>query len=132
MRRPRRRFGFLRRQLSISCQMKLPHADQAIVDIAKLRDYSLNPLHPEGKHKARVFAATLGFSAFDAEKLRAMIFTGISTEEATAGVADEHGERYTIDFETEGLRGMVTIRTAWIIDRGATVPRMISCYVKRK
>ena len=71
--------------------MKLPHADQAIIDIAKLRDYSLNPLHPEGKHKARVFAATLGFSAYDAEKLRAMIFTGISTEEATAGVADEHG-----------------------------------------
>ena len=27
-------------------EMKLPHAEQAIVDIAKLRDYCLNPLHP--------------------------------------------------------------------------------------
>ena len=112
--------------------MKLPHADQALVDIAKLRDYSLNPLHPEGKHKARVFAAALGFSPPDAEKLRTMIIAAISTEDATSGATDEHGARYAVDFSTQGLRGMVTIRTAWIIDRGETVPRMVSCYVKRK
>ena len=98
--------------------MKLPNADQAVADIAKLRDYSLNPLHPEGKHKARVFAASLGLSASDAERLRAMISTAISTEEATTGASDEHGARYTVDFETQGLRGMVTIRTAWIVDTG--------------
>lgn len=40
--------------------MKLPNADRAIVDVAKLRDYCLNPNHEEGKHKARVFAASLG------------------------------------------------------------------------
>lgn len=112
--------------------MRLPHADQAIIDIAKLRDYSLNPLHPEGKHNARVFAATIGFSVADAEKLQAMIVNPISREEATAGVADEHGERFVVDFATQGLRGMVTIRTAWIVDRGETLPRLVSCYVKRK
>ena len=112
--------------------MKLPHADQAIIEIAKLRDYSLNQQHPEGKHKARAFAASLEFSARDAEKLRSMIFAAILTEEATAGATDEHGERYVVDFETQGLRGMVTIRTAWIIDRGETAPRLVSCYVKRK
>ena len=37
--------------------MKLPNADQAIVLIAKLRDYSLDESHGEGQHKARVFAA---------------------------------------------------------------------------
>jgi hypothetical protein len=35
--------------------MKLPNAEKAVVDIVKLRDYSLNPHHPEGKHKARAF-----------------------------------------------------------------------------
>ena len=112
--------------------MKLPHADQASVDIAKLRDYSLNPHHPEGKHKARVFASRLGFSASDAEKLRALIIDAISVEEAIAGEPDEHGQRYAVDFATQGLHGMVTIRTAWIVDRGETVPRLVSCYVKRK
>jgi hypothetical protein len=112
--------------------MKLPNAERAIIDIEKLRDYSLNPLHPEGKHKARVFAGTLGLSAADAEKLRAMISTAISTEEASQGPADEHGERFVLDFATQGLRGKVTIRTAWIVDRDETVPRLVSCYVKRK
>jgi hypothetical protein len=40
------------------------------VEIAKLRDYSLDPGHQEGKHKARVFAAALGLEKEDAEWLR--------------------------------------------------------------
>jgi len=35
--------------------MKVPNADRAVVDIRKLRDYCLNLLHDEGKHKARLF-----------------------------------------------------------------------------
>ena len=54
--------------------MKLPNADQAVVDIAKLRDYCLNPLHPVGKHKARVFRSALGFTIDDAERLRETSF----------------------------------------------------------
>jgi hypothetical protein len=112
--------------------MKLPHADRAIIDIAKLRNYTLNPLHPEGKHKARIFASLLGFTAADAETLRIMILSAVLTAEALEGVKDEHGQRFVVDFATEGLRGIVTIRTAWIIDEGETAPRLVSSYVKRK
>jgi hypothetical protein len=45
---------------------KLPNAERAVVEIEKLRDYSLNPGHDEGKHKARVFRAALGFTRADA------------------------------------------------------------------
>jgi len=31
--------------------MKLPNANRAFVDITKLRDYSLDVVHKEGKHK---------------------------------------------------------------------------------
>jgi hypothetical protein len=41
--------------------MKLPNAERAFIDMAKLRDYSLSATHPEGK--ARVFAAALGLDA---------------------------------------------------------------------
>jgi hypothetical protein len=61
-----------------------------------------------------------------------MILVAISTHEATQGVTDEHGTRYRVDFEAQGLRDSVTIRTAWHIDAGETVPRLVSCYVKRK
>ena len=112
--------------------MKLPNADRAVVDTAKLRDYSLNPSHPVGKHKARVFASSLGFNTSDADMLREMILSNVLQQEATQGKADEHGARYTVDFETQGLFGIVMIRTAWIIDTGETAPRLVSCYVKRK
>lgn len=112
--------------------MKLPNAERAVVDIEKLRDYSLNPNHPEGKHKARIFAALLGFTAADAERLREMILIAVLAQESMCGATDEHGTRYAVDFEAQGLRSMVTIRTAWIIDAGETIPRLVSCYVKRK
>lgn len=112
--------------------MKLPNADRAVVNIEKLRDYSLNSAHDEGKHKARVFAALLGFTAADAEKLREIILTAVLSQESMPGTTDKHGTRYAVDFEAKGLRGAVTIRTAWIIDAGETVPRLVSCYVKRK
>ena len=35
--------------------MKLPNADAATVDDAKVRDYLLSPEHPVGRFKARVF-----------------------------------------------------------------------------
>ncbi len=111
---------------------KLPAAEHARVPLEKLRDYSLNPQHDKGGHKARVFAAVLGFTGVDAERLREMILAAVLTMEAQPGAADEHGERYTVDFEAAGLHGVVIIRTAWIIDAGETVPRLVSCYVKRK
>jgi hypothetical protein len=112
--------------------VRLPNAERAAVDIGKLRGYSLNSSHPEGKHKARVFAALLGFTAADAEKLREMILDAVLTCEATRGVTDTHGTRYKVDLETQGLRGPLTIRTAWHIDADGTVPRLVSCYVIRK
>jgi hypothetical protein len=55
--------------LSHSAHVKLPNAERAFLDIAKLRDYSLSPQHKEGRHKARVFASALGLDASDAEWL---------------------------------------------------------------
>lgn len=49
--------------------MLIPNAERAVADIRKLRDYCLNPLHDEGKHKARLFAA-VGITADEAEDLR--------------------------------------------------------------
>jgi hypothetical protein len=112
--------------------VKLPNAERAVVDVAKLRDYSLNAVHSEGKHKAHVFRSALGFTAADVERLREVILAAVVANEAAQGVTDEHGTRYRVDFEMQGLRGAVTIRTAWHIDSGEAVPRLVSCYVKRK
>ena len=65
--------------------MTLPNAERAIVDIRKLRDYCLNPLHDEGQHKARLFATTLGMTADDAESLRDLLLKAVTTHEAHLG-----------------------------------------------
>jgi hypothetical protein len=108
----------------------LPNADKAIVPLEKLRDYSLNPSHDRGKHKARVFASALGMTQTDAPRLRDMILQAVLINEAVETDTNKHGTRYTMDFQALGVNGAVTIRTAWIIDAGETVPRLVSCYVK--
>ena len=44
---------------------RLPRADRAVVPREKLEGYLLNPEHEIGRHKARVFAATLGIRRGD-------------------------------------------------------------------
>jgi hypothetical protein len=48
--------------------VKLPHADRAVVDDAKVRDYLLSPSHPVGRFKAHFFSG-LGFSQDQWESL---------------------------------------------------------------
>jgi hypothetical protein len=78
--------------------MKLPNAKKAVVDIAKLRDYSLNLNHPEGKHKARVFREKLAIGRDDADQLRQWILEAILTEEAREQKSTVYGRRFIVDF----------------------------------
>jgi hypothetical protein len=110
--------------------MRLPAGDRAIVDIAKLRDYCLNPSHPRGKHKARVFAATLGLSMNHAEFLREHLLQAAMSVNVTQGSVDAFGRRYWM--ETEIVRGSnrAVLRSAWIIRGSENVPRLVTCYVQ--
>jgi hypothetical protein len=49
---------------------RLPHGDEAILDIRKIKDYCLSPSHPRGRHKARVFREALDLQRRDAVWLR--------------------------------------------------------------
>jgi len=109
--------------------MKLPGGDNAIVDIAKLRDYCLDPQHPRGRHKARVFAATLGLAQTDAEFLREALLRAAREADAVGGEADEYGDRFTVDFELDRGDRRAAVRSAWILLRGETAPRLTSCFV---
>jgi hypothetical protein len=109
--------------------VKLPNADQAVVDLDKLRGYCLNPAHPRGRHKARVFAAALGITAREAAWLRMAFLRAARQRHAVAGRADAHGRRYHLDLEVFGPKGAAPVRTTWIIRAGETAPRLTSCFV---
>ena len=103
---------------------------RAIVDVAKLRDYCLNPAHPRGRHKARVFASTPGLTRVDAEFLREAWLLVTREQDATEGNADEYGERSTIDFSLVRHPRRAVVRSTWIVVRGERFPRLTSCYVR--
>jgi len=113
--------------------MRLPNAERAVVDIEKLRDYSLNPNHPEGKHKARVFLAALGFKADNAERLRELILEAILTKEAEPQQPTSYGQRFVVDFQVSGtekhVETFVTVRSTWMIRNDEDFPRLTSCFI---
>jgi hypothetical protein len=118
--------------LLLSFEMKLPGGERAIVDIAKLHDYCLNPAHPRGRHKARVFAATLGLTATDAEFPCEELLRAAREANATPGDGDEYGERYAVDFKLARGDRQAMVRSTWIVSRSDPVPRLTSCFVLLK
>lgn len=106
----------------------IPNAENAAVDIRKLRDYFLNPEHDEGKHKARLFSSILGITADNAEELRQILLEIVKTHEVKLGRRDGFGQRYTLDFTLEWQNRSATIRSGWIIEAGSDVPRLTTCY----
>src|SRR5215213_4188293 len=109
--------------------MRLPNANRAFVDLAKLRDYCLNPSHPRGQHKASVFFAVLGLTASDAVGLQAALLDAARRLDAIIGARDQYGQRYTIDVLMVGPTGQGTVRSAWIVRADEDYPRLTTCYV---
>ncbi len=109
--------------------MKLPNAENAFIDIRKLRDYCLNMEHLRGRDKARVFVATLGLTADDAQELQAAILKAVLIHPAQPARVDEYGRRFAVDFVLKRGERTATIRTSWIIRRGENFPRLTSCYM---
>ena len=109
--------------------MRLPNADRAVGKIQKLTEYSLNPWHDAGKHKARVFRAALGITVDDAEWLREQILEIIREAEAYPGGISVFGEKYVVDILLKKGERKAVMRTAWMIDHGTDFPRLTSCYI---
>src|SRR5271155_4199538 len=109
--------------------MKLPGAERALVDIAKIRDYSLNFVHKEGKHKARVFASALDLTEDDADWLRKILLDVVRQHDCQLGRSTAFGQRYIVDFPLARGSKQARVRSVWNIRPGENIPRLVTCYV---
>lgn len=108
----------------------LPNIDNAKIDPRKLTDYALNPNHPVGKNKAKVFESALGFNQSNADDLLKQIYEKLPESTAKLGDLDEYGQRYIVDMLITGTNGQIkTVRTAWIIKTGSNIPELTTLYV---
>ena len=109
--------------------MRMPGAERAVIDPIKLTDYCLDPDHPRGRHKARVFESALGLTSDDAHELRQALLDAALGDTAELADEDDFGQRYVIEFEMSTSAGIARIRSAWIVRANEDFPRFVSCYV---
>ena len=108
---------------------QLPNHERAQIDIAKLRDYCLSSTHLRGRHKARLFAATLGINAADAIWLHDAILRGLASADAMIDEANKFGQRWRVDLLLTRQNRRAMIRTAWLIPNGQSNPKLITAWV---
>jgi hypothetical protein len=107
----------------------LPNADHAILDIRKIEDYCLNPSHPRGRHKARVFREALNLQRSDAAWLRQVLLEAVRSGEASRTAVDAWGAYWRLDTTIERQDKSAVVRTIWIVRTGESLPMFVTCWV---
>ncbi|MBQ7780897.1 MAG: hypothetical protein IJ405_02620 [Lachnospiraceae bacterium] len=109
----------------------IPNVENATINPKKLTEYALNPNHPVGGNKAKVFESALGYNQSNADDLMRQIYEKLPNSEAVLGQLDEYGQRYTVDIPITGPNGnTVNVRTGWIIKTGSDIPELTTLFVK--
>lgn len=109
----------------------LLNAKHVVIDPKKMASYALNPEHPVGGNKARVFESALGFNPSNAGILVSRVQQGIISSSAELGAYDKFGQRMSVDIPIIGVNGETAIvRTGWMYETDSLVPRMTTIYVK--
>ena len=107
---------------------RLPHGDKAILDIRKIGDYCLNPSHPRGRHRARVFREALDLQRDDAAWLRDALLEAARTGEAFPIAIDPWGTHWRLDATIRRQGKSAVVRMIWIVRSGESVPRFVTCW----
>ena len=105
----------------------LPGVATAVIDCDKLARYCLNPAHPEGRHKARVFLSALGIGKDDAEWLAERIRDAVAASPAVLTRATPWGSLYRVDVEIRRGGRCARVRTGWLCSPAGT--RLTTCHV---
>ena len=108
---------------------RLPYGDEAMLDIRKIEDYCLNPSHPRGRHKARVFREALGLQRNDAAWLRGVLLEAARSDEAFPIAVDPWGTHWRLDATIRRQGKSAVVRTIWIVRTGESAPRFVTCWV---
>lgn len=112
--------------------MRLPNGARAELG-TKIEDYVLNGSHPDGRHKARVFAAILGITpANDGILRRALLAAAATSDAALPGTRNEFGQRYSLRVPISTMNGSAIVHSGWIVLRGEDFPRLTTCYIMRR
>ena len=106
--------------------VKLPNAEQSIVESRKITHYLLSETHPDGKSKENFFSR-FGFHPARWETLAAALRQHCWQHEVLETKTTAWGVQYVIVGALQTPDGRdPAVRSVWQIDHGADLPRFIS------
>jgi ribosome-binding ATPase YchF (GTP1/OBG family) len=109
----------------------LPKADEAVIPIQKLAEYSLNPI--KNKDKAIAFKEALGYDLHNLNILVDSIHKGLNVFPVVYKGSNEYGKSYAVLMELTGPNGKAAnVMTAWLDDSLTGEIRLTSVYVKKR
>lgn len=108
--------------------MKLPNAENALVEDSKLAGYLLNPKHPHGTHKAR-YLGRFGFTSDGLDAARQALLEHGRSHDVARVSQTGFGPRYAVEGRLKTPDGRHPhVRTVWQMDDGEVAPRLITAY----
>lgn len=108
--------------------MKLPFKEKAYIPKEKLTDYILSETHVGGKSKAKFFRS-VGFNENNTSLLEKSLLNIAITQEVKNISESIHGVKYVIEGKIRTpAKGLVQIRTIWILEPNQKVPRFVTAY----
>lgn len=110
--------------------MTLPNAHLAVIEERKVTHYLLNGTHPDNGGKARFFYG-LGFSVEDVGSFITAMRQVAEAGEVVERIESAYGEKFIVDGALPAQAGHSSaraVRTVWIIERGESVPRLVTAY----
>ena len=112
--------------------MRLPNADQAVVEPEKITEYLLSHTNPRSRGKAGFFVR-FGFNSDNWQGLTEALVRQGSNHEVVSVYDTVYGLRYLVDgiIETPDGRNP-SIRTVWQVDPGTDYPRLITARPLRR
>ncbi|MFQ5707410.1 MAG: DUF6883 domain-containing protein [bacterium] len=110
----------------------MPDGAKAVIPEGKLEDYCLNPFHPDGKHKAKVFGKALGITQANSVKLKELVLKSAESGEVTKEQENDFGKIYRVEYEVEGINQKEILCTLWLVGVGKDRPYLTSCFIKTR
>jgi hypothetical protein len=112
--------------------VKLPAAEKALVEPAKVRDYLLSREHPVGRFKAAFFES-LGYSLDAWHQLQADLRALGIAGEAILGDRTKYGQKYEVRGKLSRSSGRVaSVVSIWIVRWGEDTPRFVTAFPGEK
>jgi glucose-6-phosphate 1-dehydrogenase len=106
--------------------MKIPNADRAVIEPAKLSEYLLNTEHQRGGAKAKLLIY-FGYSPENWQQLEADIRRYHLDVDVNMVTETAYGVRYEVSTDLlTPIHRKLRVKTVWQIDTGTDFPRFIT------